>query len=516
MSEFTITDNIKWKVENGTLSIEPEGDGVMIDYVKDNVCFSPWYSERDKITEVEIGEGITRIGPGAFYDCFKLTKVKIPETVTSVGFQAFHNCGVLKSLTFPKSLESIDDYAFTFCVSLKKMEFESENPPTVGKSVFETVIGNTNMVVITGNGIDSEVFNERNIGANGLVTFEADGKDDNIRWSLYDGVLNIMIARDRSDEYKPYVEENVCSAPWHKYRTGIHKATISDGFKQINDGMFFDCMYMNDVVIPQGVEIIGKQAFHNCRSLEAITIPRKVKKIGDFAFTFCVSLKIIYMLPEREVELGYHMFNTVPDAKMIVLKGQKWLNSSIVNEHTVGDNAKVTFDVFGYLEAIEWRIKDGVLVLSPIPGSNMTMEDMVADNKCSAPWHAYAGGIYKASVGSGIENIGSGAFYDCVNLSDIDLPSSITRIGFQAFHNCRSLRHITIPSKVESIGDYEFTFCTSLRSIFFMSENAPAFGVGIFDGCPEDSEIKIYTIGWKPRNDSTLPYKMVKFLKLGE
>ena len=516
MAQFTTTDNIRWKVENGTLSIEPESSGEMIDYVKDNVCSSPWYSQRDMIVKVEIGEGITRIGAGAFYDCFKMVLVTIPETVVKVGHQAFHNCGMLRSLTFPKSLESIDDYAFTFCVSLSKIKFKSEKPPKVGRFLFETIPGNKTMVTLTGNDIDSEVFNEENIGNNGLVTFEAEGKDDNIRWSLSNGVLNIMIARNKTDEYKPYVEDNVCSAPWHRYRTGIHRVSISDGFKQINDGMFFDCMYLDDVIIPQGVEIIGKQAFHNCRNIKTLTIPRKVRKICDFAFTFCVSLEILYVLPEEKIELGYHLFDTVPDAKMIALKGPRWLNSSVINDFTIGENAKLTYEAFGYLDNIEWRIKNGVLTLSPIPGLNNSMEDMVSNNKCNAPWHDYANGIYKAIVGPGIENIGSGAFYDCINLQEIDLPTSITSIGYQAFHNCRSLRHITIPSKVTSIGDYEFTFCASLKSIYFMSENAPHFGIGLFDGCPTDSEIKIYTVGWKPRRENSLQYKMVKFLKLGE
>jgi hypothetical protein len=516
MAQFNTTDNIRWKVENGILSIEPGSDGEMIDYVKDNVCSSPWYSYRDSIVKAEIGKGITRIGAGAFYDCFKLAMVDIPDTVVSVGGQAFHNCGNLKKLVFPKALESIGDYAFTFCVSLNKIEFKSEKPPSVGKSLFTTVPGNTTMVTLTGSSIDSEVFAERTIGANGLVTFEAEGKDDNIWWSLSNGTLNIMIAKNKTDEYKPYVKDNVCSSPWHKYRTGIHKVAFSDKFKQINDGMFFDCIYLDDVVMPQSVEVIGRQAFHNCRAIKTLTIPRKVVKICDFAFTFCVSLETVYMLPENKVELGYHLFDTVPDAKMITLKGSKWMDSSVINSNTIGNNAKVTYETFGNLENMEWRIKNGVLTISPIPGMSTVMEDLVSDNVCKAPWHDYVYGIYKISVEGNIENIGAGAFYDCFNATSIDMPSSITSIGFQAFHNCRSLRHITIPSKVSSLGDYEFTFCTSLRTIFFMSENAPRFGIGMFDGCPDNVEIKVYTMGWKPRREDKPPYEMVKFFKLGE
>ncbi len=515
MTDFVTTDNIRWRIEDSTLYIEAVDDGNMIDYVENNQCFSPWYADRNRITEVIISKGITRIGAGSFYDCYKIERITIPESVESIGMQAFHNCEKLRNLTLPSNLKSLGDFVFTFCASLKSLTFTSREPPSVGVGLFETFAESTSMVTLYGQGIDSDVFGDESIGNNGKITFEIGGRSDNITWSIAEGVLKLSMSRDKNTEYKPYVENNVCSAPWHKYRTGIHRATINSGFKQLNDGLFFDCTFLKRVEIPE-VESIGKQTFHNCRSLGSLILPSSVKRIGDFAFTFCTSLELIHLGSPRTPELGFHMFDTVPGAGIITLKGPGWNDPSALNEATVGDNARVTFDVNGSSEDIEWVLRGGKLSIRPILGGDGVMDRMVEDNVCSAPWHKFAIGVFSAVLEPGIKNIGAGTFYDCVNMQEVDLPLSLESVGYQAFHNCKSLRNITFQMNVNEIGDYAFTFCTSLRSLYFLSIECPEFGIGLFDGCPDDKEIRIHRLGWLPKNSNIKNYKMVKFVKIGD
>ncbi len=515
MTDLITTDNLKWRIESGILYVEAAGEGDMKDYVRDNACFSPWYQDRHKITEALISDGVTSIGAGAFYDCYKMERVTIPESVRSIGFQAFHNCENLKKLTMPSHLESVGDYAFTFCTSLKSITFTSQTPPTIGRSLFETFQGSKSMVTLYGDGIDSDLFGDESIGNNGSITFEIGGRRGNITWSLVDGVLKLTIDRDENAEYEPFVKDNVCSAPWHKYRTGIHSATLSAGFLKINDGMFFDCTCLKKVEIPEVVSI-GRQAFHNCRSLESLVLPASLKSIGDFAFTYCTSLELVHLGTPWAPSLGYHMFDTVPDARVITLKGSGWNSAESLDESNIGDNARVTFEANGSFDEIEWILRGGTLTIRPIIGSDGNMGEMVEDNVCSAPWHRYALGIFEAVVEPGIRNLGAGAFYECFNLREVDLPLSLESVGYQAFHYCRSLRNVTFQMNVREIGDYAFTFCESLRSLYFLSLESPDFGIGIFDGCPEDSEIRIHRLGWTPSNSNVKNYRMVRFVKIGD
>ena len=53
---------------------------------------TPWYSQRAKIKNVVIENGVTRIGRYAFYECSYITSITIPNSVTSIEYDAFYGC----------------------------------------------------------------------------------------------------------------------------------------------------------------------------------------------------------------------------------------------------------------------------------------------------------------------------------------------------------------------------------------------------------------------------------------
>ena len=62
-------------------------------------------------------------------------------------------------------------------------------------------------------------------------------------------------------------------------------------------------------------------------------------------------------------------------------------------------------------------------------------------------------------------NINYGAFYNCTNLTKIELPDGLTSIGKYAFYSCRSLISIELPEGVTIIDEYAFDWCESLTNI---------------------------------------------------
>jgi len=108
-------------LDNGTLTIS--GMGAMQDWNIDDGIHSPWWDEKDDITNVVIGNEITRIGYSAFFQCNSLSSITIPNSVTTIGRFAFQGSG-LSSFTIPGNVMEIEACAFNDCSNLKTVTIE--------------------------------------------------------------------------------------------------------------------------------------------------------------------------------------------------------------------------------------------------------------------------------------------------------------------------------------------------------------------------------------------------------
>ena len=129
-------DDLIWEFyEDGTLAIT--GTGAMNDFA--DPFFStnsmPWWSYKNKIKTVQIGNGVTSIGTYAFAYCGSLTSVTIPTSVTSIGGYAFYHCTGLTSVTIPKGVTSIEKRTFEHCDSLKSVTIPA-GVTSIGDSAF--------------------------------------------------------------------------------------------------------------------------------------------------------------------------------------------------------------------------------------------------------------------------------------------------------------------------------------------------------------------------------------------
>ena len=83
-------------------------------------------------------------------------------------------------------------------------------------------------------------------------------------------------------------------------------------------------------------------------------------------------------------------------------------------------------------------------------------------------------------IPNGVTTIGEEAFYRCVGLTSIDIPSSVTSIEKSAFR-CSGLTSVFVPSSVKSLGKSVFEECLNLSSVT-LSEGIETLGYGLFIG----------------------------------
>ena len=76
----------------------------------------------DGLSSVVIGNSVTTVGEGAFYNCTGLISAIIGTSVASLPKDAFYNCNQLTAIAIPNSVSSIGWGAFGYCEGLTSLD----------------------------------------------------------------------------------------------------------------------------------------------------------------------------------------------------------------------------------------------------------------------------------------------------------------------------------------------------------------------------------------------------------
>lgn len=126
-------------------------------------------------------------------------------------------------------------------------------------------------------------------------------------------------------------------------------------------------------------------------------------------------------------------------------------------------------------EGLTWTLNNGVLTVS---GSG-SMDNYTEFN--FAPWYDSAKLIQRVVIGDGVTSVGDLAFYHCVNLTTVTLPSTVQSLGVLAFAGCAKLAQINLPA-IEEIGRGCFYDCESLVNVI-LPETLVTIGEQAFFRC---------------------------------
>ncbi|MDE6060297.1 MAG: leucine-rich repeat domain-containing protein, partial [Clostridia bacterium] len=118
---------------------------------------------------------------------------------------------------------------------------------------------------------------------------------------------------------------------------------------------------------------------------------------------------------------------------------------------------------------------------------------------------AYCNNMRFFILPDGVKTIGRGAFYNCAQLVDANIPAAVGSgegegLGINAFYGCSSLLHITVPSGVKK-NTGAFSGCTKLKDIenlsdSFVENDFPA--EALFNYTTEAKKSALYVVGGEP------------------
>lgn len=137
-------------------------------------------------------------------------------------------------------------------------------------------------------------------------------------------------------------------------------------------------------------------------------------------------------------------------------------------------------------------------------GEMYTFRDTKYAQNGITPWSGIKDQIKKVVVGEGITTIGEYSFYNCTNLTEVQLPSTLKKIcgfgvtgganssstlaSYGAFRNCTALTKITLPQGLEEIDNVAFRDCSALKTIS-IPDSVTSLGIGSFVHCTSLSRV---------------------------
>lgn len=248
--------------------------------------------------------------------------------------------------------------------------------------------------------------------------------------------------------------------------TNLKRATLPEGLTAIGANCFRECSKLESIDLPATVGSLGNLAFYNCKALTAIVIPEGVETIPRSLFANCSALTSA-TLPSTLKSMESEAFSSTGLKEITIPEGVTSLGNNL-------------FNACKSLESVQ------------LPDALTAIPSKLCYN-CSA--------LTTVNMPSKLETVGSDAFYQCSKLQDVTFPetlqsldersfggcSAFTRIIIDipaianyAFWNCANVTSIDLGEKVTSIGRNAFISASNLQTITCRAENAPSLGNSAF------------------------------------
>ena len=407
------------------------------------------------------GKIVTAISFRAFEKCLKLKNVVLNNGLETIGLCAFKECINLENVTIPDSVKTIDFGAFARCYKLKKIKIP-DSVQSLGKGTFYKCINLTQVNI-----------------PNGVKTIP--------------GYVSAQ----------GYADETAAAGCFQDCRS-IKNIIIPSSVSTIGESAFSGCTSLSSVFIGSGVKELDKRGFYGCDSLAEITVDEKNANYSSLDGVLFNKDKTNVIICPNGKKGTYSLPN-----KVTKISSYAFCNCSGLTSITIPES------VTSISNGLDGPMFDGCTNLKKIEVSpnnenyssyNGVLLDKDGYNLIRCPEGKSGNFVVPDSVGC----IESYAFYNCTNLTNIQISKNVNEIEGYAFVNCKSLQKFVLTDNVYTIGYYGgwyeesmFRGCENLKEIEVGSGNDNYSSV---DGVLYDKEVeKLLYCPAKKSGEYTVP-----------
>ena len=451
-------------------------------------------SEEEVVVPDEISyEGekykVTKLG-SVFSGNKIIEKVTIPKTVTSLS-STFQDCSALIEVVNTSQLKTVS-YAFYNCSSLKSVDLSSCE--TLGWSSFEGCSQLENVVLKACKRIEVNVFSNGNSTCQNLKSVGDISHCESIGEYAFSNCSSLTSVDLSSCKTIGNYSFSGCSAlesigsvklltniPEYAFNgcSNLQNIDLSN-CTSIGSSAFNGCSKIKHLNLNK-CAYISSNAFSNC-GLENIDLSA-TKTIEGYAFSGCscltkvTGLKLVKLLPAG-IFYGCHKLSSI-DLSTIESLGASCMSGTAIErvelpnlkswDYGVFEDCKkltsVTFPVT--IDNIPTRAFWNCENLSTIDLSHCSIIGGGALYNCTSLTDIKLFNVKQTEWTTSYENYQSckvGSFMNCNNLTSVDL-GSIQKLGDRAFYGCTSLKKITLPSTITNLGWECFDGATIVTSM---------------------------------------------------
>jgi len=278
-----------------------------------------------------------------------------------------------------------------------------------------------------------------------------------------------------------------------QFCSSLTSVTMGSGVIAIGSSAFNGCTKLPGVTLPNSIVTLGGNAFQKCTNLAAITLGNSLVQIGANAFAYCYSLTNI-MIPSTTTNIQTQPFYYCTSLTAITVDAQNPAYSSV---------SGVWFD----------KSQKTLLQFPDGRGGSYAIPTNVTTIGSGALWNCV--NLTNITIPASVTNLPQGPLTGCASLQTIvvdaqnpfysslagvlfdktqmtllqfpggragsyTIPNGVTIISGLSFAFCNNLTNVIFPGSVNSLGSYAFEDCFSLTSVFFEGNAPPQLGTYVF------------------------------------
>ncbi|MBP5651449.1 MAG: leucine-rich repeat protein [Clostridia bacterium] len=442
----------------------------------------------------EAGSPLTTLGASVFSGCTKLKTITLPQSLVAIPQSCFDGDIKLTGVTMPTTVRDIEAYAFQGTSSLGAFTFHEGLQRILGQAFTNSGISGTIVLPSTLNTLSNPynfqgctkltkvIFNN-----NILTTIETNTFKDCS--NLAEVVLPTSITSIKAYAFANTPKLKTINLPtgayslgnYAFYNTGLETLYVHRNANIASEYAFAESKSLKTIEFVSdwrgrwsdsyGGTYFVDYTFQNCTALESVILPSTLVHTGMGMFQGCTKLSSVTGYdPEKLTYIENSTFSGCSSLEYFNLAYARTINSAAFQNCTSLTNI-VSLNSF---------VSHGVRVFAGCTNlrMNITIPATAASAFTDKGTEMFNGsGITGLTFSEGITTIPANFAQNCANLTTVVLPSTITKIGSYAFYNCTNLSNINnLPDGLETIDSYAFYNC---KEAFTQSITIPSSVVTI-------------------------------------